>query len=95
MRREPEFFGDRELSLIYVARKLNDALRVEDLLTGFGIDYAVEADKYWVGTIFRRERVGAFFYVPPDVEDTARQTLRQARFEPYRGDLDLGEKVKG
>jgi hypothetical protein len=83
MRREPEYFGDRELSLIYVARKLNDALQVEDVLTGGGIDYAVEADRYWVGTIFRRERVGAFFYVLPDAEATARETLRRARFKPY------------
>jgi hypothetical protein len=83
MRREPEDFGEHELVLIHVARKLRDALRLEDLLTASGIDYAVEADRYWVGTIFRRERIGAFFYVLPDVEEKARGTLRQGGFTPY------------
>jgi len=83
MRREPAYFGDVELTLVHVARKLKDALRVEELLTAAGIDYAVEADRYWVGTIFRRERVGAFFYVLPEVEEAGRQALRLAGFKPY------------
>jgi hypothetical protein len=83
MRREPEHFGDRELALIHVARKLKDALRVEELLTEAGIEYAVEADRYWIGTIFRRERIGAFFYVLPDAENAGREALRLAGFKPY------------
>jgi len=83
MRRDPEHFGDRELSLVYVARKLKDALRLEDVLTRAGIDYAVEADKYVAGTLFRRERVGAFFYVTPEIEASVRQTLVAAAFKPF------------
>ena len=83
MRREPEHFGDRELSLIYVGRKLKVALRAEEVLTAAGVDYFVEADRYWAGMILRRERVGAFFYVEPEVEVAARETLRRAGFEPF------------
>lgn len=83
MRRDPEYFGDLELNLVYVARKLNDALRVEDVLTGADVEYAVEADRYWSGTILRRERIGAFFWVAPETEPAARATLEQAGFRPY------------
>jgi hypothetical protein len=83
MRQNPDDFGDRELSLIYVARKLNDALRVEDVLTAAGVDYAVEADQYSAGFLFRRPRVGAFFYVPPEHEVHARAVLRRERFTPF------------
>jgi hypothetical protein len=83
MRKAPEYFGDTELALVYVARKLKDALRLEEVLTGAGVDYHVEADRYWTGTIFRRERVGAFFYVIPEAEDATRETLRRAGFQPF------------
>ena len=83
MRREPEHFGDQELSLIYVARKLKDALRLEEFLTSTGVDYAVEADKYKAGAVFRTERVGAFFYVRPDDEEATRAAMRQGGFTPH------------
>jgi hypothetical protein len=83
VRREPEHFGEQELALIYVGRKLKDALRLEEVLNAAGVDYAVEADRYWAGTIFRRERVGAFFYVAPADEAAARETLTRAGFTPY------------
>jgi hypothetical protein len=83
MRREPEHFGDRELVLVYVARKLAHALEVEGILTDGGVDFAVEADKYAAGFIFRSQRVGAFFYVAPEDETKAGETLRAARLEPF------------
>jgi len=83
MRQDPAAFGDQELALIYIARKLNDALRVEEALTAAGVDYAVEADHYSAGFIFRRQRVGAFVYVAPGSEQRARAVLRQARFVPF------------
>jgi hypothetical protein len=85
MRRPPEHFGEQDLSLIYVARKLKHALRLEQLLTDAGLDYLVESDEYSVGTIFRRLRVGAFFYVAPDSEVAAREVLRLGGFAPYDG----------
>jgi hypothetical protein len=83
MRREPEHFGTRELSLIHVARKLKHALLLEQLLTDAGVDYAVESDNYLAGTFFRSQRVGAFFYVDPDDEVVAREVLRRAGLKPF------------
>lgn len=83
MRREADHFGDRELALVYVARKLKDALRLEEALTSAAIDYYVEAEPYVSGTILKRQRVGAFFYVLPEIEVPVRQTLRDAGFDPY------------
>jgi hypothetical protein len=80
MRQNADFFGDRELPLVYVARKLKDALRIEEVLTQAGIDYAVESDRYWTGRLIRRERIGAFFYVAPEIEAAAREALDRAGF---------------
>jgi hypothetical protein len=81
--REPEYFGDQELSLIYVAKKLKEALALEQLLTEAGLDYLVEPDRYSGGIIFRSERVGAFFYVAPLDETAAREAMRGAGYKPY------------
>jgi hypothetical protein len=83
MRQEPDFFGDQELPLIYVAKKLKDALRLEQLLTDTGFDYLVEPDKYSGGIIFRSERVGAFFYVAPENENSVREAMQRGGFQPY------------
>jgi hypothetical protein len=77
MRRESSFFDDTEAKLVYIARKLDDALTVESVLTDAGFDYGVEADRYKGGVIFQTERVGAFFYVRPETEETAREFLEQ------------------
>lgn len=82
MKRDPEFFGDREMDLIYIAKKLKEALRVEEILTAANLDYAVEVDKYLGGFIFKRERAGAFFYVLPEVLAQARDLLKNAGYEP-------------
>lgn len=80
MRREPDFFEDRELDLVYIAKKLDEALQLESALTDSGVDYAVEPDTYTGGVIFRSERVGAFFYVLPETADHARQVMEQHGF---------------
>jgi hypothetical protein len=61
MKCEPDHFGEEELALIYVAKKLKEALRLEQLLTESGIDYLVEPDKFVGGVMFKSERIGAFF----------------------------------
>ena len=83
MRREPDHFGDQDLSLIYIAKKLKEALSVETLLTDAGLDYLVEPDKYMGGIIFQAERVGAFFYVAPSDEGAAKDTLTRSGLRPY------------
>jgi len=85
VRREADHFGEQELRLLYVAQKLKHALRLEQLLTDSGIDYLVETGEYAVGLLFRRVRVGAFFYVAPDHDRTARDVLRREGFTPATG----------
>ena len=80
MRREADFFEDREMDLVYIAKKLEEALRLESAFTESGVDYAVETDKYSGGMIFRSERVGAFFYVLPDAADQARRIMQEHGF---------------
>jgi hypothetical protein len=84
MRREPDHFGDQDLALIYVAKKLKESLRLEKLLTDAGLDYLVEPDNYSGGLIFRSERIGAFFYVAPSDDASARETLQRNGFKPYQ-----------
>ncbi len=83
MRRDPDFFGDQELALIYIAKKLKEALRLEKLLTDAGVDYLVEPDKYSGGIIFRSERVGAFFYVEEDARRVADEVMTRNGFISY------------
>ena len=50
MRRPSEYFGEAELDLVHMARRLSDALALEGLLTAAGIDYLVatqRADGSW------------------------------------------------
>lgn len=80
MRRAPDFFEERELDLIFIAKRLKEALRLEAALTESGVEYAVETDTYSGGIIFRRERVGAFFYVLPEALESAREVMRRHGF---------------
>lgn len=84
MRRDAEFFGDVELDLIYMARSLRDALKLEDLLTREGIDYLVETGTYVGGLLIRRDLTGAFFYVPPGDLSAVRELLARHKYKPYQ-----------
>ncbi|HEU0142049.1 MAG TPA: hypothetical protein VFQ79_20165 [Bryobacteraceae bacterium] len=83
MLRDAGFFGDQELILIYIARKLKEALALEEVLTSAGLDYLIETDTYVGGFVFRRERVGAFFYVAPEATRIAVELLARNGYEPY------------
>jgi hypothetical protein len=83
MRQEPDFFGETELSLIYIAKKLKESLALEEVLTQAEMDYLVEPDTYRGGIIFASERVGAFFYVAPESEASARELLASNGYKPY------------
>lgn len=87
MRRDADHFGERDLSLVYIAKKLKDALALEERLTAAGFDYLVEADKYSGGVIFRSERVGAFFYVEPEIEPGVREFLAANGYKAWSPDL--------
>ena len=83
MLQDAEHFGDQELELVYVAKRLKEALRLEQLFTDAGLDYLVEPDRYSGGVIFRTERVGAFFYVAPEFASAAREVITKEGLEPY------------
>jgi flavin-dependent dehydrogenase len=85
VKRDPEHFGGREMDLVYIARRLKDALRLEEALTAAGVDYAVETGEYLGGVIFKRKLTGAFFYVVPEALEAARQAMTEAGFEPFSG----------
>ncbi len=86
MRRNAEFFSDSELDLIYMARRLRDALRLETLLTAAGIEYLVETGTYTGGLLIKRDLAGAFFYVSGADLERAREVLVQNRYRPYQGE---------
>lgn len=83
MKQEASFFEGKEAVLVYIAKKLKDALRLEDILTAAGLDYGVEADEYRGGIIFTSTRVGAFFYVLPETVPPAHDLMRQNGFKPF------------
>jgi hypothetical protein len=83
MKREPDYFEGRELSLLFMARRLREALKLEDLLTQTGIDYCVETGDYEGGLLFRRQLTGAFFYVDGGDLPKSRELLVERGFKPY------------
>jgi hypothetical protein len=86
MRREETFFDGQELILLYIAKRLSEAKAVEELLTGQGIDYLVEADLYMGGFLFRRALHGAFFYVTEADDARARRLLSEHGYRCYQPD---------
>lgn len=86
MRRDAGFFDEGELDLVYMARRLREALKLEDLLSEAGIDYLVETGTYVGGLLIKRHLTGAFFYVAPGDLDTARELLLRNRYKPYEQD---------
>ena len=73
-----EDFGDKEVGRIYIAGTLGEARRVEAILTGNGIHYAVEVEPYMRFSIFSSEQKGASFYVISSQADFCRRILREA-----------------
>jgi hypothetical protein len=85
MRREPEFFKEEQIELIYIAKKLADALAVEELLTSFDVDYIVQTSEYYSGMIFQKLRTGAFFYIDKEWVKYTKQLLEQNGRKAYAG----------
>ena len=92
MKQDASYFDGHEPVLIYIAKKLGDALRLETILSESGIDYGVEADHYRGGVIFRSVRAGAFFYVLPETVGTAHEAMRRHGYRPFEGENPAVEK---
>jgi hypothetical protein len=84
MKRDADYFADTEPELIFVAKRLRDAVSLESLLAGAGVDYAVEADEYEGGLIFKSMRVGAFFYVRPETRERAVALMVENGYVPAK-----------
>jgi hypothetical protein len=84
MRREPEFFGETELELIIMARRLKHALAIEKILNERGVDYYLETGNYLSGLLFRTTKVGVYFYTTPQDANGARAVLEEGgyKFKP-------------
>jgi hypothetical protein len=87
MRQDAAFFEGQNPILVYIAKRLRDALRLESILTGAGVDYGVETDEYRGGVIFQRLRTGAFFYVLPDAAEAARHVISENGYRPLEPEL--------
>jgi hypothetical protein len=82
MRQEAHFFEGRNPVLIYIAKRLKDALRLEEIFTTAGVDYGVETDEYRGGVVFRTVRTGAFFYVLPEAREAAFTAMERSGYTP-------------
>jgi hypothetical protein len=85
MKQDASFFEGKDPVLIYIAKRLRDALRLEGILSSAGVDYGVEADEYKGGIIFHSVRTGAFFYVLPEALAAAHDIMRRNGYKPYAG----------
>jgi hypothetical protein len=83
MKRDPDFFGEAELDLVFVAKRLREALQIEELFTTAQIDYLVETGTYVGGILLKRELTGAFFYVAPETRESAIRLLLENHHKPY------------
>lgn len=90
MKQDAAFFEGKDPILIYIAKRLNDALRLESVFTEAGVNYGVEADEYRAGVIFRSVRAGAFFYVLPENVGSAHEVMHRHGFKPYVGEAPAG-----
>jgi len=83
VKQAPEFFEGKSPVLVYIAKRLKDALHLEQVLAEAGVDFGVEADEYRAGVVFRTVRAGAFFYVLPDAVGRAFAVIQLAGYTPY------------
>jgi hypothetical protein len=60
---EPEEFGERETRLVFIARNVGEAERVEDVLAANGVEFFVQIERYVSGLLFASERAGIGFHV--------------------------------
>lgn len=84
MKKEADYFEGVEPDLIFVAKRLRDAIGLESVFTAAGIDYGVEPDEYEGGLIFKTMRVGAFFYVRPDAKESAVAVMLENGYVPVK-----------
>jgi hypothetical protein len=77
---DPATFDDKEVAMVYIAGRLSEGKRVEQVLSENAIDYAVDFEPFEsrVLGILPVEREGVGFYVFSGQADFCRRVLRQA-----------------
>jgi hypothetical protein len=93
MRCDLEFFEGAELHLLYLARRLREALAVETLLGQAELEYFVEPGPYQGGLLFPRELTGAYFYVRPSDIPRAREVLTRGNYKPYKETVNRASRI--
>jgi hypothetical protein len=83
---DPDALTDPER--VFIAASLRKALRVEELLTGEGVDYVVQVEVF-ARSLLGRARHGAVFYVSGGQAAWCRSRLTSAGFG--RGVVDEGD----
>jgi hypothetical protein len=78
-----EDVSEVELPLLYLSKRLREALRLEGFLTSNNIDYLVEAGPYTGGLLFRRELTGAYFFVAEADLARARDLIAANGYRPF------------
>ncbi len=68
---------EKEITRIFIAASLNEAQSVEEILTGHGVDYAVNIEKYVRFGLFPSEIPGVGFYVLSGQGSFCRDLLRR------------------
>lgn len=73
-------FDDQEVTLVYIAGRLREGKRVEQVLSGNGVDYAVDAEPFRVTVlgILPVQYEGVGFYVAAHQAALSRAILRAA-----------------
>ena len=76
---EPNALEHHDLTKVFIAARLKEARQVEELLTGYGVDYMVKVEPF-IGGIFSafRPRQGAVFYVQTTQASFCRDQLTAA-----------------
>ena len=77
-RRDRDDFGDKRLSLVFIAGNVREAERAETALTTVGVDYCFEAADFTQG-VLSSARAGLGFYVVESQASVARQALTRAK----------------
>jgi len=77
---DPATFDDKDITMVYVAGRVSEGKRVEEILSRHGIDYAVDVEPFQAHVlgILPVEYEGVGFYVLTAQADFCRQVLRDA-----------------
>jgi hypothetical protein len=77
---DPATFDDKEVAMVYIAGRLSEGRRVEQVLSDNAIDYAVDFEPFEgrVLGILPVEYEGVGFYVFSGQADFCRRVLREA-----------------